>query len=83
MKTKKPAKSTLMDSLKVCFELDIEPDTWRKRVYRGQAPLPHSRMGARSYYRRVDVRHRIKYGVWPAGMKYRDQPKDVPAPPMD
>jgi hypothetical protein len=71
------AKSVLMDNLDVCELLGVRPDTWRKRINLGIAPIPHSRAGARGYYKRADVRAYIKTGQWPAGMKFRNRkPED-------
>jgi hypothetical protein len=61
----------LIDNLEVCRLLGIKPDTFRKRVSRGQAPLPHSVMGARSYYRTRDIRHYLTHGTWPPGTRFR------------
>ena len=63
--------SPLVDNLEVCRLLGVNPDTFRKRVSRGQAPLPHSTMGARTYYRSADIRHYLRQGTWPAAMKFR------------
>jgi hypothetical protein len=62
--------SPLIDHLEVCHLLGVKPDTWRKRVGAGSAPLPHSRMGARSYYRRTDVKHFLRHGSWPTRMRF-------------
>lgn len=63
--------SALMDNLAVCKALGVKPDTWRKRVDRGQAPLPFTRQGARSYYRKADIRHFLKTATWPHTMRFR------------
>jgi hypothetical protein len=70
------------DHLCVCGVLGINPDTWRKRVKAGTAPLPHYHMGNRSYYRRADLRYFIKHGRWPEGMKFnsRSVPRDQTVP---
>lgn len=69
-KAKDQQKSILIDNLEVSRMLGVNADTWRKRVERGQAPMPFTRMGARTYYRRADVRHFLKTGGWPAGMTF-------------
>jgi predicted site-specific integrase-resolvase len=58
--------SLLIDNLEVCRLLGVKPDTWRKRVRAGTAPVPHTTMGARTYYRRADVRHYARHGTWPS-----------------
>lgn len=65
----------LIDSLEVCRLLGVLPNTWRKRVSKGQAPLPHSIMGRLSYYRLADIRYRLNSGKWPAEMKFKNQPE--------
>jgi hypothetical protein len=74
-----PGPGILIDNLELCRLIGVKPDCWRKRVSRGQAPLPHSVMGARSYYRTRDLRHYLKQGTWPPGMKFRNvQTESVP-----
>lgn len=53
--------------------LGVKPDCWRKRIELGLAPMPHSRMGNRSYYRRVDIMYRYRKAEWPDGMKFKNQ----------
>lgn len=69
--SKTTRKPVLIDNLEVCAILGVRPDTWRKRVQVGTAPLPHCRMGSRTYYRRVDVRRFLRLGRWPEGMVFR------------
>lgn len=64
-------ESLLIDNLKVCQMLDVNPETWRSRVRLGTAPLPHARMGNRSYYRRADVLYYVKHGKWPERVKFK------------
>jgi hypothetical protein len=73
VKTKKELRTSavLIDNLEVCRMLGVKPDTWRKRVTRGDSPLPFTVSGARSYYRLADVRFYLRDGVWPARMKFR------------
>ncbi len=68
------APGALIDNMEVCRRLGINPSTWRGRVARGEAPLPHAVMGRRTYYREADVRHYQVRGTWPARMKFRGQP---------
>ena len=48
----------------------VKPDTWHGRVRDGTAPIPHSRMGNRSYYRVAHIEHYIEHGTWPEGMRF-------------
>jgi hypothetical protein len=84
--SKAPEESTveteakLIDNIEVCRLLGVKPDTWRKRVQSGSAPMPFSRMGNRSYYRAADVRHYLRKGSWPARVRFRNQERlEVPA----
>lgn len=63
--------SHLIDNLEVCRRLGVKPNTWRKRVTKGMAPLPFTSMGDRTYYRVADVQHFLRVGLWPATMKFR------------
>jgi hypothetical protein len=67
----------LIDSLEVCRLLGVRNDTWRKRVAKGLAPLPHSVMGRLRYYRKSDVRHFLDHGTWPAEMKFRNLQREA------
>lgn len=70
-KQQESAPSLLVDNLELCRMLGINPDTWRKRVGAGLAPLPLTRMGSRNYYRRVDVLAFVRHGEWPEHMKFK------------
>jgi hypothetical protein len=65
--------SLLIDYLEACRMLGVRPSTWRDRVNRGDVPLPHARMGNRAYYKRADVEHFAERGMWPQGVKFREQ----------
>lgn len=70
-KTKAKRTPLLVSHREVCDLLGVLPDTWRKRVQGGSAPLPHCRMGRMTYYRRVDVRAFVRTGRWPDRVKFR------------
>lgn len=63
--------SVLIDNLEVCRLLGVKPDTWRKRVTRGDSPLPFTVSGARTYYRLSDLRCYLRDGKWPPWMSFR------------
>lgn len=69
----------LIDNLEVCRRLGVRPDTWRKRVDRGDSPLPFSRQGARTYYRERDIAYYLKKGVWPASMRFKARARAEPS----
>lgn len=70
-KTTERPESLLVDHLEVCRMLGINHETWRKRVANGVAPLPHSRMGSRNYYRRADILWYVKHGTWPEHIRFK------------
>jgi hypothetical protein len=84
VKEKKELRTSavLIDNLEVCRMLGVKPDTWRKRVNRGDSPLPFTVSGARSYYRLADVRFYLRDGLWPARMRFRGK-RQEPAPAPD
>jgi len=69
-------EAKLIDHIDMCRILGVKPDTWRKRIKIGTAPLPFSQMGSRTYYRIADLRHYLKQGAWPARMKFRAQQEE-------
>jgi hypothetical protein len=72
-------KTGLIDNIDLCRLLGVKPDTWRKRVSVGTAPLPFSQMGNRTYYRISDVRYFLRKGQWPERLKFRNRERaDVP-----
>lgn len=83
MSTETESKAVLIDNIEVCTRLGIKPGTWRKRVASGQAPLPHSVMGARTYYRLADVKYYETEGKWHSRMKFKglqpQSPGDSPS----
>lgn len=70
--------STLIDNIEVCRRLGVKSDTWRKRVERGDSPLPFSRQGARTYYREKDIAYYQRHGIWPARMKFKARAESAP-----
>jgi predicted DNA-binding transcriptional regulator AlpA len=73
----KPVRSVLMDAREVYTLLGVTKETWHRRVRVGQAPLPFTRMGNFAYYRRADIRHFLRMGRWPAGMKFVGMPAEA------
>lgn len=71
----------LIDNLALCKLLSVKPNTWRKRVREGHAPLPFVYQGKRCYYRRADIVHYLKVGLWPAHMKFKGRPAPDQSPP--
>ena len=69
-------ESVLVDNIEVCRLLGVKSDCWRNRVATGTAPLPFTRMGVRSYYRRVDINHFLKRGTWPARTRFKGRPAE-------
>lgn len=78
MSTETKTKTRLIDNLEVCRQLGVKPDTWRKRVAKGLAPLPFTVAGARTYYRVADIRHYLRKGTWPARMAFRGRRVEDP-----
>lgn len=70
------SEAKLIDNIEVCRLLGVKPDTWRKRLKVGTAPLPFTQMGSRTYYRAADVRHYLRKGMWPARVRFRSQKPD-------
>lgn len=69
-KAKTRSAAVLIDNLEVCRRLGVEYDTWRKRVKRGDAPLPMTVQGRRGYYRLSDVKQYEETGQWPKGVVF-------------
>jgi hypothetical protein len=69
-----PAPSILIDHLVVCQMLGIRPNTWRNWVAKGLVPTSHSIIGSRFFYRRADIEHYIRVGIWPPRIRFRGYP---------
>jgi len=63
-------KPMLIDHREVAALLGVPVSTWLDRVKRGEAPVPHSRMGKFTYYRAKAVEHFVEHGTWPEGTKF-------------